>query len=169
MSKALIYKYRRGQFCCARYERWHLDRAHYFRSAGGVRPADNPLSPANTGFVPLFPTSSLRKRISSQQPDPTHSQAKNKINADTQLDAKEGIVLCDALASCGGTCFYLADSEGHDEIGDECVFRFTRAVRDHYAPSVSLRELRTAKTGTLSVARSDTIAEVPKDVRLDGF
>lgn len=61
------------------------------------------------------------------------------------LDAEEGVVLGNTLATSGSTSLDLAGAEGNDEVGDEGVLSLTATVRNHDTPAVGLRELRTER------------------------
>jgi hypothetical protein len=108
--------------------RRHL--AYFLSSAGGVRPAARPLSPAKLAFDP---SSSLRKEVSNPS-----SNRRRKLNA---LDAEKRVVLRYTLRTRRGTSLDLTGSERDDKVGDDSVLRLAGAVRNHHTPAVGLGEL----------------------------
>ena len=98
------------------------------RRAGAAVPAERPFSPA---YTPL-PSSSLRKK----------SAYSDRMGTQTDvLDTEKSVVLGNTFAAGGCTSLDLTDTKGNDEIGDDSVFSLTTSVRDHYTPTVRLREL----------------------------
>ena len=61
------------------------------------------------------------------------------------LDTEESVVLGNTLAARRSTSLDLAGAEGDDEVGDEGVLGLAGTVRNHDAPAVGLRALRTAE------------------------
>ena len=61
------------------------------------------------------------------------------------LDAKKSVVLGDTLATGRRTGLDLTDTESNNEVRNDRVLGFTRAVRDHDTPAIGLRELSTVK------------------------
>ena len=59
------------------------------------------------------------------------------------LDAKKSVVLGDTLATGRRTGLDLTDTKSNNEVRNDRVLSLTRAVRDHDAPAVRLRELST--------------------------
>src|SRR2546425_4394276 len=59
--------------------------------------------------------------------------------------AQELVVLGSPVSARKRTSLYLTRVSGHSQIGNERIFRFTRAVRDHCCASVGLGELNAVK------------------------
>jgi len=97
-------------------------------------PAEMPLSPA---YDELLPSSSLSY---------SHKQVRiyrKRRSQEPVLDAEQCIVFRDTLAACRRAGLDLTSTECDDQIRDQSVLRFARAVGDHDTPAIGLCELRT--------------------------
>ena len=84
----------------------------------------------------------LRARASDLLPEVMVSKCAGEMKRVDVLDTQESVVLGNTLAARRSTSLDLAGAEGNDEVGDDGVLGLARAVRDHDAPAVRLRELR---------------------------
>src|SRR5437762_327992 len=57
------------------------------------------------------------------------------------LDSQQLVVLGDTIRATGGARLYLSRAGGNGEIGNECVFRLARTVRDDRLVTVRFRHL----------------------------
>jgi len=63
------------------------------------------------------------------------------VGTEFLLDAKQSIILGNALTTSRSTSLDLTGTEGNDKVGNDRVLCLTRSVRDHDTPVVRLRQL----------------------------
>lgn len=106
----------------------------YFLSrAGGVKPAESPLSPANV--APESFNSSL-------EPQSDTKSMGDKEGMDV-LDTQQRIILSYTLAPSRCTSLNLAYTKRDSKIRDDGVLSLTTTVRNHHTPAIGLRQLCT--------------------------
>merc|ERR1712032_1098040 len=62
---------------------------------------------------------------------------KESLTSQLLFDAKQLVVLCQALTTARRSCLDLAGPQADDKVSDERVLCLTRAVGDHNAPPVA--------------------------------